>query len=352
MARAFKEQLTDPNINGLAFEDRFGLLVDQEWTSRKNNHLKRLIKQAKFSETGACVEDIEYHSDRNLDSAQIARLASCNYITERHNILLLGATGSGKTYLACALGMAAVRNFLSVRYVRLPELLTELAIARSSGNYRKVIQQYKKPAYDVGFVIIDFKGGGMANQFKDLPHMMGAITNIDGREINRSLLSIKAELVKRQSLFAQAGVNHINDYIKLFKKGAVEQPLPHLIIIVDEFAELKAEFPDFMKELISAARIGRTLGVHLILATQKPAGVVDAQIWSNSKFKLCLKVQTKEDSNEVIKTPLAAEIVEPGRAYFQVGNNEIFELFQSAYSGVKVTDDGDDKSKICASLRC
>ena len=200
--------------------------------------------------------------------------------------------------------------------------------------------------YDVGFVIIDFKGGGMANQFKDLPHMRGAITNIDGREITRSLLSIKAELVKRQAYFAAAGVNHINDYIKLFKKGDVKEPLPHLIIIVDEFAELKAEFPDFMKELISAARIGRTLGVHLILATQKPAGVVDSQIWSNSKFKLCLKVQTKEDSNEVIKTPLAAEIVEPGRAYFQVGNNEIFELFQSAYSGVKVNDDCDDKTKV------
>lgn len=200
--------------------------------------------------------------------------------------------------------------------------------------------------YDVGFVIIDFKGGGMANQFKDLPHMMGAITNIDGREINRSLLSIKAELVKRQTLFAQAEVNHINDYIKLFKRGEVTQPLPHLIIIVDEFAELKAEFPDFMKELISAARIGRTLGVHLILATQKPAGVVDSQIWSNSKFKLCLKVQTKEDSNEVIKTPLAAEIVEPGRAYFQVGNNEIFELFQSAYSGAKVMNDNDEKTKV------
>lgn len=199
--------------------------------------------------------------------------------------------------------------------------------------------------YDVGFVIIDFKGGGMANQFKKLPHMMGAITNIDGREINRSLLSIKAELVKRQAYFAEAGVNHINDYIKLFKQGAVKQPLPHLIIIVDEFAELKAEFPDFMKELISAARIGRTLGVHLILATQKPAGVVDAQIWSNSKFKLCLKVQTKEDSNEVIKTPLAAEITEPGRAYFQVGNNEVFELFQSAYTGVKVAEDGDNKTK-------
>ena len=192
--------------------------------------------------------------------------------------------------------------------------------------------------YEVGFVIIDFKGGGMANQFSNLPHLMGTITNIDGREINRSLLSIKAELVKRQSCFAKVGVNHINDYIKLFKKGEVEEPLPHLIMICDEFAELKAEFPDFMKEIISAARIGRTLGVHLILATQKPAGVVDNQIWSNSKFKLCLKVQTKEDSNEVIKTPLAAEIKEPGRAYFQVGNNEVFELFQSAYSGAKVID--------------
>lgn len=200
--------------------------------------------------------------------------------------------------------------------------------------------------YEVGFVIIDFKGGGMANQFKELPHLIGTITNIDGREIDRSLLSIKAELVKRQELFSKAGVNHINNYIKLYKAGKVTVPMPHLIMIVDEFAELKAEFPDFMKELISAARIGRTLGVHLILATQKPAGVVDAQIWSNSKFKLCLKVQTKEDSNEVLKTPLAAEIVEPGRAYFQVGNNEIFDLFQSAYSGASIPEGNDNKDKI------
>lgn len=193
--------------------------------------------------------------------------------------------------------------------------------------------------YEVGFVIIDFKGGGMVNQFKNLPHLVGAITNIDGREIDRSLLSIKAELRKRQELFALANVNHIDAYIKMFKNGEVATPLPHLILIVDEFAELKMDQPEFMKELISAARIGRSLGVHLILATQKPSGVVDAQIWSNSKFKLCLKVQNKEDSNEVLKTPLAAEIKEPGRAYLQVGNNEIFELFQSAYSGASTTMD-------------
>ena len=187
--------------------------------------------------------------------------------------------------------------------------------------------------YEVGFVIIDFKGGGMVNQFKDLPHLVGAITNIDGKEINRSLKSIKAELQKRQRYFADAEVNHIDKYIKKYKAGEVKEPLPHLILIVDEFAELKAEQPEFMKELISAARIGRSLGVHLILATQKPSGQVNEQIWSNSRFKLCLKVQDQQDSNEVLKSPLAAEIKEPGRAYLQVGNNEIFELFQSAYSG-------------------
>lgn len=187
--------------------------------------------------------------------------------------------------------------------------------------------------YEVGFVIIDFKGGGMVNQFKELPHLLGAITNIDGKEIDRSLKSIKAELQKRQRLFADADVNHIDKYIRKFKTGEVSTPLPHLILIVDEFAELKAEQPEFMKELISAARIGRSLGVHLILATQKPSGQVNEQIWSNSRFKLCLKVQSQEDSNEVLKSPLAAEIKEPGRAYMQVGNNEIFELLQSAYSG-------------------
>ena len=196
--------------------------------------------------------------------------------------------------------------------------------------------------HEVGFVIIDFKGGGMANQFRDLPHLMGSITNIDGREINRSLKSIKAELQKRQRLFADADVNHIDKYIQKYKAGEVKEALPHLIIIVDEFAELKAEQPEFMKELISAARIGRSLGVHLILATQKPAGQVNEQIWSNSRFKLCLKVQGPEDSNEVLKSPLAAEIKEPGRAYLQVGNNEVFELFQSAYSGAPEHSDETD----------
>ena len=146
MAAAFKEQLTDPNIAELSFEDRFGLLVDKEWLTRKNNHLARLIKNARFSQPNACVEDISYSSGRKLDKAQITRLASCNFIYEHHNLMLLGATGCGKTYIACALGMAAARQFLTVQYVRLPELLTELAISRSTGTFSKTIDRYKKPA--------------------------------------------------------------------------------------------------------------------------------------------------------------------------------------------------------------
>ena len=127
--------------------------------------------------------------------------------------------------------------------------------------------------YEVAFLLIDYKGGGMANLFADLPHVVGTITNLDGNQANRALVSIKAELKKRQRIFAENDVNHINQYMKLFKEGKVKEPLPHLLIISDEFAELKANQPDFMDELVSTARIGRSLGVKLILATQKPSGV-------------------------------------------------------------------------------
>ena len=172
----------------------------------------------------------------------------------------------------------------------------------------------------------------MAELFHRLPHHLGTITNLDGSGSMRALISVKAELSRRQRIFREFGVNQINGYMRLFKEGNASEPIPHLFIICDEFAELKKEQPDFMKELVSAARIGRSLGVHLLLATQKPAGVIDEQIWSNSRFKLCLKVQNESDSKEVLKTADAAAITLPGRAYLKVGSNEVYELFQSAYS--------------------
>ncbi|HEM6591344.1 type VII secretion protein EssC [Streptococcus suis] len=197
--------------------------------------------------------------------------------------------------------------------------------------------------HDVAFLLIDYKGGGMANLFKDLPHLLGTITNLDGAQSMRALVSINAELKRRQRLFATHDVNHINQYQKKYKLGEVSEPMPHLFLISDEFAELKTNQPDFMKELVSTARIGRSLGIHLILATQKPSGVVDDQIWSNSRFKLALKVADRSDSMEMLKTPDAAEITQVGRGYLQVGNNEVYELFQSAWSGADYQPDKDEQ---------
>lgn len=192
---------------------------------------------------------------------------------------------------------------------------------------------------EVAFVLIDYKGGGMAKSFERLPHVAGIITNLDGGAIKRSLASIESELTRRQAIFSRTtemtGVSNIDiyKYQKLYRQRTVKEPLQHLFIIADEFAELKTQQPEFMEQLVSAARIGRSLGVHLILATQKPAGVVDDQIWSNTKFRVCLKVQDRSDSMDMLKRPEAAELSETGRFYLQVGYNEMFELGQSAWSG-------------------
>ena len=186
---------------------------------------------------------------------------------------------------------------------------------------------------DVGFFLIDYKGGGMANLFANLPHIMGTISNLSGNQVTRAMVSIKSENRRRQTLFNESGVNNINAYTQLYKNGEAKVPVPHLFIIIDEFAELKREQPDFMKELISVAQVGRSLGVHLILATQKPAGTVDDNIWSNSKFRLCLRVQDRQDSMDMLHKPDAAYLTQAGRCYLQVGNDELYELFQSGWSG-------------------
>lgn len=208
---------------------------------------------------------------------------------------------------------------------------------------------------EVAFVIVDYKGGGLADAFNDvkeeivdgkvvetsykLPHVVGTVTNLDGSTIERACISIETELKRRQILFKKArkisndGTMDIYKYQQLRREGADLETLPHLFIVCDEFAELKADRGDFMDLLVSAARIGRSLGVHLILATQKPDSVVSPQIWSNSRFKICLKVQGKEDSKAVIHCPDAAEISTTGRFFFQVGYNEVFSMGQSAWCG-------------------
>lgn len=144
MAEAFRAQESDPAISTLSFADRLGLLVDAEWSARRSRKLLRLVRGAQLHFPSACVEDIEYHADRKLDKALISKLSTCTYIQDRHNIIVLGASGAGKTYVACAFGIAACRNFFRVKYIRLPDLLNDLAVAHGTGTYQKVMKQYQR----------------------------------------------------------------------------------------------------------------------------------------------------------------------------------------------------------------
>lgn len=186
---------------------------------------------------------------------------------------------------------------------------------------------------EVAFVLVDFKGGGMANFLAGLPHVAGYITNLSGNQVERAMLAIKSENKRRQKLFAAYQVNHISEYTYLRQHGQADEAVPHLFLVVDEFAELKSQFPEFLQELIHVAQVGRSLGLHLLLSTQKPNGTVDENIWSNSRFRICFRVQTKEDSMEMLRKADASYLTGSGQGYLQVGAEERFTKFQAAYTG-------------------
>lgn len=146
MAELYQQQSQNREYNNMDFDERFNLLVDYEYDRRKTNKLERLIKQATFNDPTAAIEDIEYHPDRRLDKKLILELATGNYIQNHHNIILMGASGNGKTWISNAFGIQACRQFYKVKYIRLPELLDELAVAKyeADGSFRKLIQKYKK----------------------------------------------------------------------------------------------------------------------------------------------------------------------------------------------------------------
>lgn len=214
-------------------------------------------------------------------------------------------------------------------------------VAGTTGSGKSVLLQTivlslaaKYSPVELQFILIDYKGGGAFACFRDLPHVVGLIDNLNGRRtVLRALASVNGEILRRQAIFKRLGVSDINDYIRLHNPDPSLPPLSHIVIIIDEFAELKEEMPEFIEELISVSRIGRSMGVHLILATQKPSASVSGEIWSNARFHICLRVQTREDSMEMLHRPDAAFIKGMGSGFAQVGNDEIFEQIQTAYSG-------------------
>lgn len=186
---------------------------------------------------------------------------------------------------------------------------------------------------DVSFVLIDFKGTGLILPFQKLPHLAGTISDLDSN-IGRNLIALRAELQRRKALFDRSGTNNIAGYLKLYREGKVLEPLSYLFVIIDEYAEFKANYPEFTAEVNSLFRTGRALGVHIIILTQNPAGVISGESESNVQFRWCLKVAGVAASREILGGHSdAARITIPGRAYVRVGTDDVFEQIQSLWSG-------------------
>jgi DNA replication protein DnaC len=144
MAEAYQQQLADPQMGNLSFEERIAILTDIEFTSRKNHRLDRLIKNSGFDQPRAHVGEIDFSPRRELNREQIVRLASCDFISDSKNVIIMGAAGSGKSYIACALGMEACKQFYPVKFTRLPSLLEEMHLAEASGTIRLLYKNYAK----------------------------------------------------------------------------------------------------------------------------------------------------------------------------------------------------------------
>lgn len=196
--------------------------------------------------------------------------------------------------------------------------------------------------HELAFMLVDFKGSDFLQDLPDLPHCISVLSSIEGKSedeqswhTTRALKALQAESKRRQRLFAATGIGNISEYHARWRRNPARmEPVPRLIIIIDEFAELATQQPDFLAGLVSLARIGRSLGMHLILSTQQPSGIVTDQIWANSRFRLSMKFNKAEDSQAVLKRPDAAYIEQRGRGYLQVGENEVFDLFQGPYGGI------------------
>lgn len=186
---------------------------------------------------------------------------------------------------------------------------------------------------ELNFILIDFKGGAAFKACERLPHTIGTISNLDEQLADRALRALDAEMHRRQVLFSQAGegVDNIKDYMATNPP----EPMPRILLVIDEFAMLAKDFPDVLQSLVNVAAVGRTLGVHMILATQRPAGVVNDDILANTNLRVALRVQSKEDSSNVIGVPDASAIerTQMGRAYVKLGQEDISAVQTALVTG-------------------
>jgi DNA segregation ATPase FtsK/SpoIIIE-like protein len=265
-----------------------GLNIVENWTRSQKPEAAEWMEGALGLMSGGQVRRLVYSADRDGVHGMVA-----------------GSTGSGKSELLMTLILG-----LAIRY---------------------------DPSI-INFVLIDYKGGAAFVPFENLPHCVDIVTNLQGSAVDRMFAAINAELNRRQEINTRENAKHIVHYRqKGLHLDPARPPYPHLFVIIDEFAEMMAGNAEYKAQLNSITRLGRALGVTLILAAQRPTGVTD-QMRANIKFRISLRVETREESNEMLRRPDAAYLPPgvPGRGYLQVGNENI-EMIQVAYSGAEYT---------------
>jgi DNA segregation ATPase FtsK/SpoIIIE-like protein len=260
---------------------------------------------AKWAETGSAEGADWLESPLGITSGNRKRALHLSAKTDGVHGMIAGGTGSGKSELLMTMivGLAAWQS---------PDILN--------------------------FVLVDYKGGGAFQPFRKLPHCVDIVTNLNKAAVARMFTAINAEIRRRQALNAETGTKDIIEYRR---KGLhlSREPYPHLFVIIDEYAEMIDDNPEYRAELESITRVGRAQGVNLVLASQRPKGVSD-QMRANIKFRICLRVEQVDTSREMLRAPDAAYLPNgmPGRGYIQVGNENL-ELFQVSYTGVHQPDD-------------
>ncbi|WTW99092.1 FtsK/SpoIIIE domain-containing protein [Streptomycetaceae bacterium NBC_01309] len=221
------------------------------------------------------------------------------------------------------------------------ELLQSLVAGLAAGN---------RPD-EMVFVLIDYKGGAAFKDCVDLPHTLGMVTDLDPHLTERALTSLGAELRRRETILAEAGAKDLPDYQAKRADDPDLDPLPRLVLIIDEFATLVREVPDFVPGLVGIAQRGRSLGIHLVLATQRPAGVVSSDIRANTNLRIALRVTDATESHDIIDLADAAGIspATPGRAMVRLGHGRV-ATFQTAYAGSPATQEAATEERLWATV--